>query len=56
MMQILLKFLNAIKRENFQRNFILEGLKSADKDDIIIVSDIDEIPRLDKFNFKTVSE
>ena len=51
-----IKVSNAIKRENFQRNFILEGLKSADKDDIIIVSDIDEIPRLDKFNFKTVSD
>ena len=50
-----IKVLNAIKRENFQRNFILEGLKSAEKDDIIIVSDIDEIPKLDKFNFKAVS-
>ena len=49
------KILNAIKRENFQRNFILEGLKSAEKDDIIIISDIDEIPRLDKFNFNSVS-
>ena len=50
-----IKVLNAVKRENFQRNFISEGLKSAEKDDIIIVSDIDEIPRLDKFNFKAVS-
>jgi beta-1,4-mannosyl-glycoprotein beta-1,4-N-acetylglucosaminyltransferase len=49
------KILNAVKRENFQRNFILEGLKSAEKDDIIIISDIDEIPRLDKFNFNSVS-
>ena len=50
-----IKVSNAIKRENFQRNFILEGLKSAEKDDIIIISDIDEIPNLDKFNFKSIS-
>jgi beta-1,4-mannosyl-glycoprotein beta-1,4-N-acetylglucosaminyltransferase len=50
-----IKVSNAIKRENFQRNFISEGLKSAEKDDIIIVSDIDEIPNLDKFNFKSIS-
>jgi beta-1,4-mannosyl-glycoprotein beta-1,4-N-acetylglucosaminyltransferase len=49
-----IKVSNAIKRENFQRNFILEGLKTAKKDDIIIVSDIDEIPNLDKFNFKSI--
>ena len=34
---------------------ILKGLKSAEKNDIIIISDIDEIPKLDKFNFKIVS-
>jgi beta-1,4-mannosyl-glycoprotein beta-1,4-N-acetylglucosaminyltransferase len=50
-----IKVSNAIKRENFQRNFILEGLKTAKKDDIIIISDIDEIPNLDKFNFKSIS-
>ena len=50
-----IKVLNAVKRENFQRNFILKGLKSAEKNDIIIISDIDEIPNLDKFNFKIVS-
>ena len=50
-----IKVSNAIKRENFQRNFILEGLKLAKKNDIIILSDIDEIPKLDKFNFKAVS-
>ena len=50
-----IKVLNAVKRENFQRNFILKGLKLAEKNDIIIISDIDEIPKLDKFNFKIVS-
>jgi len=31
-------------RENFQRNCILRGLKSSSEDDIIIISDLDEIP------------
>jgi len=46
-----IKILNAIKRENFHRNYILEGLKNANKEDIIIISDIDEIPKLDNFDF-----
>jgi beta-1,4-mannosyl-glycoprotein beta-1,4-N-acetylglucosaminyltransferase len=48
------KILNAIKRENFQRNFIIQGLKKAKKDDIIIISDLDEIPKLDNFDFKNI--
>jgi len=32
-------------RETFQRNAILRGLKACDKDDIIILSDVDEIVR-----------
>ena len=42
-------------RENFQRNCILRGLKSAHGDDIIIISDLDEIPNpmsIDKFKKK----
>ena len=31
-------------RENFQRNCINRGLKQANKNDIIIISDLDEIP------------
>lgn len=31
-------------RENFQRNCIERGLKKADKNDLIIISDLDEIP------------
>ena len=31
-------------RENFQRNCIERGLKNAKKDDLIIISDLDEIP------------
>lgn len=31
-------------RENFQRNAIMRGLKSAREDDVVIISDLDEIP------------
>jgi len=39
--------LNALKRENFQRNAITKGLASAKPDDLIIISDVDEIPNLE---------
>ncbi len=35
-------------RENFQRNCILRGLKLASENDIIIISDLDEIPNPQK--------
>tara|TARA_B100002052_G_scaffold156766_1_gene142888 strand:- start:4946 stop:5797 length:852 start_codon:yes stop_codon:yes gene_type:complete len=46
--------LNAAKRENFQRNFILKGLKSAANDDMILISDLDEIPNLERNNLKDI--
>lgn len=39
--------LNNWERENFQRNYINEGLKNIDKDDYVIISDVDEIPNLE---------
>ena len=39
-------YLNAIKIENFQRNCLSRGLGSAEEDDMILVSDLDEIPNL----------
>ena len=42
---------NAILRENGQRNFIKEALNDANDEDIILVSDVDEIPNLDNVNF-----
>ena len=44
-------FYNAAKRENSQRNFIMEGIKNANDNDIILISDVDEIPNFNKFNF-----
>jgi beta-1,4-mannosyl-glycoprotein beta-1,4-N-acetylglucosaminyltransferase len=49
-----IKILNAIKRENFQRNYIFNGIKNVSKDDLIIISDIDEIPKLDFLNFSKI--
>ena len=48
--------MNALKRENFQRNTIIKGLKSANSEDLIIVSDVDEIPNLFELNFKTIKD
>ena len=42
---------NANLRENGQRNFIKEALTNANNEDIILVSDVDEIPNLEKINF-----
>ena len=47
---------NAIYRENGQRNFINEGLKIAKDDDLILISDVDEIPNLKNVNFKMIKE
>ena len=42
------------QRENFQRNYILNGLYDAMDDDIILISDLDEIPNLEKINFNNI--
>tara|TARA_Y100000591_G_scaffold11762_1_gene9149 strand:- start:11225 stop:12094 length:870 start_codon:yes stop_codon:yes gene_type:complete len=47
---------NAIFRENGQRNFINEGLKLANDDDFILISDVDEIPNLSHVNFSEFNE
>ena len=46
--------LNAVKRENYQRNYINEGLKDANSEDIIMISDLDEIPNLENVNLATI--
>ena len=43
--------LNAALRENGQRNFIQNGLIKAEDNDIILISDVDEIPNLSEVNF-----
>ena len=46
--------LNACKRENEQRNSILNLLGPADPNDQIIISDVDEIPNLENINFSNI--
>jgi|TARA_B110000027_G_C16089353_1_gene287621 beta-1,4-mannosyl-glycoprotein beta-1,4-N-acetylglucosaminyltransferase len=43
--------MNALYRENGQRNYIINGLSKANDDDIIFISDVDEIPKIDDVNF-----
>lgn len=46
--------LNGYKRDHFQRNYISKGIQIADSDDLIIISDIDEIPNLEKVNLSEI--
>ena len=48
--------LNSIKRIEYQRNKIIDGIKEASDDDYIIYSDNDEIPKLENFNFNNKSK
>ena len=47
---------NAILRENGQRNEVLKGLGSAKDDDIILISDVDEIPNLERLDLSKIHE
>tara|TARA_B110000114_G_C15036545_1_gene375191 strand:- start:324 stop:1193 length:870 start_codon:yes stop_codon:yes gene_type:complete len=47
---------NAIYRENGQRNYIEKGLNEANENDIILISDVDEIPNLKNIEFKNISK
>jgi beta-1,4-mannosyl-glycoprotein beta-1,4-N-acetylglucosaminyltransferase len=46
--------LNGYRRDHYQRNYLSKGIKYADAEDIIIISDIDEIPKLENVNLETV--
>jgi len=46
--------LNGYKRDHFQRNYISNGINDADQNDVIIISDIDEIPNLEKLNLNKI--
>ena len=47
---------NAIYRENGQRNYIGKGLIRAKDNDIILISDVDEIPNLSNVSFDKIDE
>ncbi len=48
--------INANLREFFQRNAITRGLSEASENDIILISDVDEIPNLEKIDFKKITD
>ena len=48
--------MNALLRENGQRDFISEGLKSANEEDLILISDVDEIPNLENIDLSNFKE
>ena len=50
------EIMNALRRENFQRNAINQGLADADDNDWIIISDLDEIPDLSTVNFNLINK
>jgi beta-1,4-mannosyl-glycoprotein beta-1,4-N-acetylglucosaminyltransferase len=47
---------NAAYRENGQRNFIQKGLVNAKENDLILISDVDEIPKLSELNFQKIKQ
>ena len=48
------KILNGNLREFYQRNSIIKGLDDANEEDVILISDVDEIPNLERINFKKI--
>ena len=46
--------LNSVKRENFQRNYLSRGFSEANPNDVIMISDIDEIPRMETVDFDSI--
>jgi len=46
--------LNGMRRDFNQRNYILEGLKESNDNDIILISDIDEIPKLSALDVRSI--
>jgi len=48
--------LNGYKRDNYQRQEANRILKNIEPEDWIIINDIDEIPKLEKINFKNIKD
>ena len=47
--------LNGMARDYFQRENLSRGIQGASDDDIILISDLDEIPDLSKINLSTIN-
>ena len=48
--------LSSWQKENYQRNYIANCLNQANGDDIVMISDLDEIPNLENVNFSNYNE
>ena len=46
--------LNGMARDYYQRENLSRGLSDASKDDLILISDLDEIPKLESLNYNKV--
>ena len=43
---------NSITRDIFQRNYLMNKINEFDDEDLILISDLDEVPNLEKFSYK----
>ena len=43
---------NSLIRENFQRNYLSSALTNFSEEDLVMISDLDEIPNLENFKYK----
>ena len=43
---------NSITRDMFQRNYLMSKINEFDDEDLILISDLDEVPNLEKFRYK----
>ena len=47
--------LNGMARDYFQRENLFQGIKDSVEDDLILISDLDEIPNLTHINFSEIN-
>ena len=47
---------NSYLREHDQRNTIIKGLKNAEENDLILISDVDEIPNFESLNIQKIKD
>ena len=45
---------NAHVRENYQRNILQDGILKASEEDLILISDVDEVPNLSSINLSNI--
>ena len=50
------KIINSIMRDNYQRENLAKAIQNADDNDLIIISDLDEIPKLNNIDLKNIND